>query len=316
MKAITLMKATTLLLTCLLSFGCVYSEGHSGEKHSLKDDNKKKEKKVKLAGKAKAIKNGKELKKGSAPSPQITVVKRWDLPAELVEVSAIAWMDKDRFACVQDEAGSIYVFNHASNKIERKIDFSGPGDFEGLTLVGNAAYAVRSDGMLYEVSDIYAARPTVKQYNTPLTATQNIEGLCYDKKNNRLLLAVKDQEPGNVAYKGIYQFDLASRKLVAQPAYKVALDNELSVVQKGKKERIIRPSEIGKYPGTDRFYILDGPNAGLLLMDSKGQLTARYSLGRSFAKPEGITFSPQGNIYISNEGKKEPANITEIRLAQ
>ncbi len=43
----------------------------------------------------------------------IKIISRWDLPSELLEISGIAYIDATHFACVQDEAGTIYIYNTA-----------------------------------------------------------------------------------------------------------------------------------------------------------------------------------------------------------
>jgi uncharacterized protein YjiK len=54
----------------------------------------------------------------------------------------------------------------------------------------------------------------------------------------------------------------------------------------------------------------------LLAMDNSGNIKKLYHLGKNFAQPEGITFSPQGEIFISNEGAKQPGNIMKIELKE
>ena len=79
---------------------------------------------------------------------QVVILEKWDLPSELLEVSGIAWLDAERFACIQDEKGSIFIYNRVSNKIEKEIPFAGLGDYEGLAVNKNMAYVVRADGKL------------------------------------------------------------------------------------------------------------------------------------------------------------------------
>ena len=35
-----------------------------------------------------------------------------------------------------------------------------------------------------------------------------------------------------------------------------------------------------------------------------------------FLQPEGITFSPTGEMFISNEGVKDPGNILKVKLVK
>ena len=123
--------------------------------------------------------------------PNVKIIQKWDMPADLTEISGIAYIKKNRFACVQDELGKIFVFNTVSGKVEREIQFGDAGDYEGIALANETAYIVRADGMLFEVNNYANGKPSLMQHKTHLTAKQNVEGLCYDKKNNRLLFAIK-----------------------------------------------------------------------------------------------------------------------------
>lgn len=248
----------------------------------------------------------------------ITVVGKWDMPTELLEISGLAHIDKDRFACVQDEMGSIYIYNISTSVIEKEISFAGAGDYEGIALVNDTAWAVRADGRLFEVKDINAGNPVVKEYSTHLTLKQNnIEGLCYDKKDNRLLLAIKDSDPRNVGYKGIYAFDLATRKMPEEPVFKLDLRHEVFNRGSSKKNKRtgIMPSAIAIHPLTGDMYITDGTGVRLLVTDSACNIKAFYQLDRNeFEQPEGITFKPTGELFISNEGVKKGGNILNVKI--
>lgn len=246
-------------------------------------------------------------------SSDVQIVEKWELPSVLREVSGIAYIDEQRFACVQDEEGAVYIFNRQSNQIEEKISFAGAGDFEGIAVKGDTAFIVRADGLLFEV-DMKAGKASVKQYSTALTVKHNVEGLCYDKNNNRLLLAIKNDEPGKPDYKGIYAFNLKERSFIKEPVYKIDLKNELIQSSSQKKQKTIMPSAIALHPETKKIYIIDGPNARLLIMSSEGTIMELMQLGSNFVQPEGITFSPKGEIFISNEGTKQPGNILKIEL--
>jgi uncharacterized protein YjiK len=50
-------------------------------------------------------------------------------------------------------------------------------------------------------------------------------------------------------------------------------------------------------------------------MDRKGNIKTLHPLqSSSFQQPEGITFSPSGETYISNEGGKGKGNILLVNL--
>lgn len=192
-------------------------------------------------------------------SRDVKVVSKWEVPDVLREVSGIAYLGPDRFACIQDERGTIFIYNTAASKIEREIDFAGPGDYEGITLVGKTAYVVRSDGRLFEVDNIENSQPKVTEHATSFTEDNNIEGLGYDAKNNRLLLAVKDHDLRSTAYKGIYSFDLATKKLAADPVYKIDFGHKV-FARTWKDEKTMMPSEVQVHPLTGKSVV---PGRGL-----------------------------------------------------
>ncbi len=246
-------------------------------------------------------------------SSGVSVIDQWDLPNVLKEVSGIAYLDQNKFACVQDEDGIIFIYNRSTDKIEKEIPFAGGGDYEGLTVNGSMAYVVRSDGKIYEV-DMNAGKSSVKEYDTPLTSAHNVEGIGFDKQRNRLLLAIKDNEPGDKKYKGIYAFNLVTKTMAKEPVLQINLDDKMLNTEGGKKSKTIKPSALGIHPTSNDLYITDGPAAKLLIMDASGNIKDFISLGKNFAQAEGITFSPKGEIFISNEGTKQAGNIMQVKL--
>ncbi|QNF31556.1 SdiA-regulated domain-containing protein [Adhaeribacter swui] len=293
-------KVPVSLLLLLLSFGLVFCDNTSKADDKQDKDKKKKAKKEERAA-------------------DVKITNKWDLPAVLKEVSGIAYLGPNRFACVQDEAGIVFIYNTATKTIEEEVDFAGAGDYEGIAVAGKAAYVVRSDGNIFEIPDLLGNNSLpVKTYATALTAKQNVEGLCYDKKHNRLLLAIKGSEPNNPGYKGIYAFDLQSKKLNPNPVYKINLRDPAFAEVKAKKENtIIQPSEINIHPRTGDIYVTEATKPKLLIMDSSGKIKRLLHLSSGdFAQPEGLAFSPEGDLFISNEGKKEPGNILQVQIPQ
>ena len=252
-----------------------------------------------------------------APSGEIRVRNKWQMPPELLEISGLSYIDAARFACVQDELGKIFIYNIRTSVIEKEIPFAAPGDYEGLAVVGESAWVLRADGTLFEVAN-FNSKPEVKKINTHLTAQQNAEGLCYDKNNNRLLVAIKDEEPGNPDYKGIYSFDLGDRKMPEAPVFKIDMKDKifLHAGKTRKKDQVIKPSAIAIHPATGDIYVTDGPKAKLLVMNKSGRVEKLYQLNnRDFGQPEGITFSPGGELFISNEGSKSPGSIVSVEIS-
>ena len=244
---------------------------------------------------------------------EVEIVEAWSMPKELIEISGIAYLDGNRFACVQDEMGKIFIYNAEQEKIEKAIEFGGTGDYEGIAVTGNTAWVLRADGKIIEVLNYTSSKPRVVQHNTTLTSKQDAEGLHYDEKNNRLLLAIKGYEANTKDFKGIYAFDLKNKQFNQTPVYKITLDD--AVFKDVKKKQKIEPSDLSIHPTTGDLYILEGAEPKLLIMGQDGKKKKLVWLkNKEFIQPEGIDFSPEGELFISNEGQKKKANILKVNL--
>lgn len=261
-------------------------------------------------------KKKKKDKQEVPPSADVKVVDRWELPSVLTEISGIEYLGDTRFACIQDEQGTIFIYNTANGRIEKEVPFAGAGDFEGIAIKDNTAWVVQSDGRLYEVANFGAAKPTVRTYATFLTADHDVEGLTWDKKNDRLLLAIKGEEPGSSDYKGIYAFDLDSKKLEAEPVLKINLTDPVFQGRKEKKRtNLMQPSEIEVHPQTGDIYVSEGASPKLLVMGPDGTKKKLYTLDASdFPQSEGLAFTPEGELFISNEGKGGKGTIVKVAI--
>lgn len=244
------------------------------------------------------------------------ILKKWELPGELREISGISWIGENRIACVQDEDGIIFIYNLETSKIEKSVPFGKAGDYEGITVVGNNAYVLRSDGVIFEVTNFQNNDVKVNVHQTGMQGLKgvNIEGLCADTKNNRLLLAVKERK--NVSdIKEVYAFDLAGKNTGQDPFFKVQLSDPVFKDVKGKISNKFNPGEIAIHPQTGDIYILDGTNPKLVITGNDGSIKDMIMLlAEDFENPEGLTFSPGGEIYISNEAESGPANILKVSL--
>jgi uncharacterized protein YjiK len=266
-------------------------------------------------------KDKKKKDKGNSNEEEVAVsdlriLERWDLPGELVEISGITFTGPNEVAGVQDEAGTIYLYNLGSKKITRRIPFGDTGDYEGITIAGNTAYIIRADGTLFEVTNYQSGKPAVKKYQTGLTESQDVEGLTYDTRNKCLLLAIKGEEPGSEDYKGIYAFNLSTKKLDKEPVYRILLDDTVfKGVSEKKKKNILQPSDLAVHPTTGELYITEGAKPKLLVMDASGKAKNLYRMStKEFTQPEGIAFNEGGEMFISNEGGNGKGTILKVAL--
>ncbi len=248
----------------------------------------------------------------------------WELPTRLVEISGLSYIDEDHLACVQDEKGNIYIFNLKIGEVDRKIDFAGAGDYEGVEVVGDDAWVLKSNGSLYHVIDFLSESGlTTKVYTTDLSRKNDAEGLGYDPANNNLLVACKghpfvDKKEGK-EFKSIYNFSLETLTLDLNPYFLIEMDSikyykhyntmtQLGVellahIDHSKGDVSFQPSGIAVHPLSDNIYILGAVGDLLMVFSREGQMLAMLKLRSKYhPQPEGICFSPDGTMYISNEG--------------
>ncbi|MCC8360405.1 SdiA-regulated domain-containing protein [Salinimicrobium sediminilitoris] len=244
------------------------------------------------------------------------ILEKWELPKALNEVSGIAWIGDNRIACVQDEDGIIFLYNLKDSKIEEEIEFGNGGDYEGIAVVEKDAYVLRSDGIILEVSDYLGKDPQVQRHVTNISQLPgiNIEGLCADPANDRLLLAVKERKNCD-EYKEVFAFNLNKKASDENAFFSIDLSDPIFKNVDEKFSEKFTPGEMNIHPITGEFFILDGTRPKLLITENDGRPKELFMLKlKDFGNPEGLTFNPEGELYISNEAEDGPASILKVSL--
>lgn len=247
------------------------------------------------------------------------------LPGNLREISGLTVIDSSSVACIQDEMGVVYIFDILNDKIKKEIHFESGGDYEAISCVDQTIYALRSDGVLFKISN-YASSSFSKKINLTGIKTVDNEGLCYDPKTNRLLIAPKSKPEKGSGFKGnhiIYGFDLISDSLIKEPVIEIDLSavrrfigekTDIYVKKNKKKDKRhlpdinFKPSDICIHPVTHKLYLLSGEEHILYVFDTSGTIEYAERLDPDlFNMPEGITFFKNGDMLISNEsGNRYP----------
>lgn len=247
------------------------------------------------------------------------------LPDTLREISGLTAIDAHTLACVQDENGILFLYDVKSKQIRQQIPFHGNGDYEGLAPVGKDLFVLRSDATLFQLKNYRSSNLTLDSIKTEIPAFDN-EGLCYDRKHHRLLIGAKSKSNTGADAKNqraIFSFDLATRKVSETPAFILKLNeikafaaknNILLPPRESKKGEIpnlkIKISGIYLHPQTQDLYVLSAADYYLFVLNPKGELIHMELLNpKLFNKSEGIAILRNGELYISNEGQLDHANL-------
>ncbi len=253
--------------------------------------------------------------------------KSFRLPKILEEISGLGFCLDDKSLCaIQDENGLLFRIDTKSGEVIAEKKFYKDGDYEGVEMVGDKTYIVKSTGTIYEVTNLDKEVPTIKKYKSFLNKKHNVEGLAYDPATNHLVLACKGHAANTEDDKKarvFYYFNLDSKEMRGEPLFyfhkdqvmefietNVAEENRhlFKVMDPGADEFKLGPSGIAIHPITQNYYIVSSKSKVLIVCNPKGALLHFEKLNKKIHfQPEGIVFDPYGTLYISTEADKQEA---------
>lgn len=238
-------------------------------------------------------------------------VKKISLPKPLAEISGIAYHMESIWA-VNDEVGSLFQVDLQTGKILKKSDFGKKGDYEDLVIIGSTAWVLKSNGDLFQVSRFESEAPETLIFEFPLKQERDFETLLFREDQNSLFLICKncDWDKGK-SESSIFRFDLEKLQFNTEPWGKIkksSFEDRLSKTQ--LKNLMITPSAIAIHPASGDLYLISHSAKWLMITDREFQPKAIHFLDpKVFPQPEGISFDPKGNLFISNESKAGDPHI-------
>jgi uncharacterized protein YjiK len=318
-----------LSIFLIASISVSFCNSSTGKKHSQEQDHFSSSEVDSLLNSASDINKHKVIKPmhsgGSFSYDLHNPDERYLLPKYLREISGLAYYEENKILCIQDEKANIYVLNLDKKEIVNKYDFGTDGDYEDIAVIGKTAFALRSDGQIFAIENFEKENRKVLEYKTRLSGKNNTEGMAYDKYTNSLLIACKgspavEKDKPYDGYKAIYKFDLGDMKLVREPEFLFDLNrpgsfkdsvifNEYSLrikktLQLRKGHTSFHPSGLAIHPVNNEIYLISSIGKMLIILDRHGKVAGFHNLSNKiFIQPEGICFSPSGDLFISSEGQ-------------
>ncbi len=233
----------------------------------------------------------------------------FEMPDLLNEISGIAIKEQGLVYCIQDEIGTIFLYNLNKESIEEMYRFSDVGDFEDIAYHNGKAYVLRSDGALFSLKLADYPKNIDMQY-IPIQAL-NLEGITYDVKSESFIIACHESNiTDSLNKRNIYRLSTKkkSNKLTKELSVSVDKVNEyFKQYYTDIKVSTVNfsPSAIALHPITGDYYILSATDRMVLIYDSQKKIKTIYALPSNiFYKPEGIGFYANGDLLIANEGTK------------
>ncbi|UII34391.1 SdiA-regulated domain-containing protein [Fulvivirga ulvae] len=242
--------------------------------------------------------------------------EKYSLHYDLEEISGLALLNNERLVAVEDERGYVYVLKAQNGEVERKIKFAKGGDYEGVEVVGNYVYVVKSNGDIFSFQISDAEEVKADETDTDLSSSNNIEGLGV--LDGKLLIACKGKGEINdkkVKGKAVYEYIIEEKKIANEPLFHIEEEQIEAFIKKRKffnKIHGFDPSAIAVHPLNSDIYWLSADKVLVVLSpDFKLKEVVRLD-GNIYRQLEGICFAPDGTMYLSSEGDGARGKIFKI----
>ena len=247
-----------------------------------------------------------ELK--SAPARQVR------LPAELAEISGIAFTRDGRLLAHGDEHGTIWQIDPATGDIVKRFGFGSHGrllhgDFEDIQVVGERIFLVTSAGKIFESREAQdGAIVDAVPRSAGLGGGCEVEGLTYDPSSKSLLLLCKQVRSkrwrGDVV---ILAISIDTWRFEPEPRI---------VIREGVLEQLtgakrFNGSAMVREPSTGTYLLLAGPQHAYAEISAKGDIQGGGRLPAELHRqPEGIAIGPDLDLFVSDEAAGKHATLT------
>lgn len=251
-------------------------------------------------------------------SDEVVVLKTWELPDVLREISGISHIDDNTIACIQDEDGIIFIYDLEQEKIVKEIEFGSRGDYESIRIVGTTAFVMKSNGDLHKISDFNSDKISTRIFKTDFTDFNDIESFDFNYDSGDIITVPKENNllENRDAFI-IYKLNPTNYKVEKDTYSSISYtDSFFDLKTSMFVEEGFFASELTIHPETKDIYVLDSRIPKLMVLNPDGSPKKMHLLNPDdFQQPEGLSFDSEGKMYISNEeGNFRKQNIQLVEL--
>lgn len=241
--------------------------------------------------------------KGSQPSAN---VEGYDmlrphvvhLPSELDEISGLAWYSRTKSVfAISDEKGILFKLTPDVKLDIQKWKFSKKADYEDLVMLDSSFYIMQSNGSIQVLKFMGNDSIAVDDVEFPGKGNE-FESMYYDAPSGLLKLICKDCEGDKKHTMTVYSFDPKQQAFTEQTT-----QIDLSELFKKLDDKFhFKASAAAVNPVNHELFIISSVNKMMLVIDSSNAVKASYTLDKGlFKQPEGMAFTDDGKMIISNE---------------
>ncbi len=221
----------------------------------------------------------------------------------LTEISGLSFYRKDSsIFAISDESGYLYKIYLNRKFLTEQWKFDKKRDYEDVLQHDSSIYILESNGNIETLNfsphgDTIFRRRTV--FPGDNVKKNEFESIYYDDEHGGLVMICKDCEDDTHKFTTAYMYDPATDEFT-KPVYRIDLD---PIAKKLGLEKLkFRPSGAAVNPLTKDIWIISSTNQVIVVVDKSGKMKDVYTLNPVlFNQPEGITFTPWGDLLIANE---------------
>ena len=223
------------------------------------------------------------------------------LSPDLDEISGITYYAKDTsvFAII-DEAGILFKIPLKNPDAVRQWEFDKKKDFEDIVLVDSTFYVLVSNGNIetirFDNNKIYTESSDFSANSKDIT---EFESLYLEKDSGKMIIVCKscDSDPKTTFSSFAYNYKDSTKP------YEPHIRFDMSpMAQSMNIDKRLKASAAAINPVTDDIYIISSVLKLLVITDRKGTFKNAIKLDPGIYKqPEGMAFTPEGDLIISNE---------------
>lgn len=221
------------------------------------------------------------------------------LPLELDEISGLSYYAKDKSVfAINDEKGQLYKITPFPDLQIRHWKFSSKADYEDIVLLDSSFYILQSRGIITVVKFHDQDTIAADDIPFPYPGKMEFETLLYNPSTNMLELLCKNCDEDKKSKVSSFTFDPLTNQFVDS----AKLIDVGAVFDKMEDKKFhLRASAAAIHPFTGDMYVISAINKLLLVFDKQMNIISFHKLPAIFKQPEGMTFSDNGALIISNE---------------
>jgi hypothetical protein len=238
------------------------------------------------------------------------------LPQVLGEASGVTLLDDRHLGLIDDEYGVLFIINSLNGNMVSTRRFGEDGDYEDLVSNGSRVFVLRSDGLIADIRDWRSATLDVRRHSIRLPSGCDAEGLAFDTRAGRLLIACRNSVLGTAGR--VLQSVIVNEDRLQPDALPTALNVLLPPENSGAAIRAsmpLEPSAIAVHPSSGDLYVLSASARSLVVLDRTRVARQLWRVSAPmFEKPEGLAIAAGNDVWVVSEAHSGAAVVGLFRL--